>query len=369
MKILGIETSCDETSAAIIETERKDSFVRLKSNVTASSLALHAETGGIVPEIAAREQIKYILPVITQALVEAGLSSKNVDAVAVTYGPGLIGSLLVGVETAKTLAYVWNKPLIPVNHLYGHIYANWIQSESEPHTLNSIPFPALALVVSGGHTDLVLLNTHGNIQWLGGTRDDAAGECFDKCARLLGYNYPGGPKISQLAEKGDQKKFKLPRPMLDSNNLEFSFSGLKTAFLRLVNEHFPITKSGPTNTNYKWRQIVLEETLKKSELPVLYDLCASLEEAIVEVLVKKTLIAIKKYKVQSLLLSGGVSANKKLKIEMQKMLQDSALSTQLHVPPPELCVDNAAMIATAAFYNDNKTPWQKITANPELYFD
>src|ERR1700722_12992621 len=219
MTILGIESSCDETAISIVEG--KDDHVELKTNILATSLALHAKTGGIIPEQAAREQIKFILPTLKKAL-DTFDTLKLVDAIAVTYGPGLIGSLLVGVETAKTLAFVLNKPIIPVNHMVGHIYANFIRENSKPATPT---FPALALVVSGGHTDLLLMKKHGDFQLLGGTRDDAAGECFDKCARLLGYPYPGGPKISQLAEKGDPKAFAFPRPMIGSHDYEFSFSG------------------------------------------------------------------------------------------------------------------------------------------------
>src|SRR5438105_2960049 len=226
MIILGIETSCDETAAAVLE--QKNGRIQILSNVVASSASLQAKYGGIIPEQAAREQIKSIIPVIEEALKEAfpnytlypipylreakaSSAYTLIDAIAVTYGPGLIGSLLVGVETAKTLATVWKKPLIPINHLLGHFYANWIQSS--PPT-----FPCLGLLVSGGHTDLVLFTDHGKYLYLGGTRDDACGECFDKCARLLGLPYPGGPEISRLANSGDPKSFNLPRPMINSKN-------------------------------------------------------------------------------------------------------------------------------------------------------
>src|SRR5258706_10584365 len=250
MRILGIETSCDETAASVIDIS-KNNNITLLSNVIASSLALHAKTGGIIPEIAARNQISHIIPVISEALEKAGISFKppkmkspDIDAIAVTYGPGLIGSLLVGVETAKTLSFAWNKQLIPVNHLYGHIYANFISNNSKIENrkskpLEKIKFPAIALIVSGGHTDLILMKGHKETIWLGGTRDDAAGEAFDKCARLLGYNYPGGPKVAELAEKGNPKVFSLPRPMIGSHDFDFSFSGLKTAFANATKENFP----------------------------------------------------------------------------------------------------------------------------------
>src|SRR3989344_3986749 len=214
MRILGIETSCDETGAAVIETESKNKKVKLISNVLASSLSLHSKTGGIIPETAAREQIKYIIPVIKQALIEAGcferkivnhkssiINLASIDAIAVTVGPGLIGSLLVGVETAKTLSYIYKIPIIPVNHLFGHIYANFISEKSKVKSQKSkITFPVIALVVSGGHTDLVLIRNHQKIKWLGGTRDDAAGEAFDKIGRLLNLPYPGGPSIEKAAK-------------------------------------------------------------------------------------------------------------------------------------------------------------------------
>ncbi|OGH20693.1 MAG: tRNA (adenosine(37)-N6)-threonylcarbamoyltransferase complex transferase subunit TsaD [Candidatus Levybacteria bacterium RIFCSPHIGHO2_02_FULL_37_13] len=387
MTILGIESSCDETSASVIEAKNNDKKVTILSNVVASSLRIHAKTGGIIPENAAREQVKYIIPVITKALKDSNLyppSSKNylqsstiyrpnIDAIAVTVGPGLIGSLLVGVETAKTLAYVWQKPIIPVNHLIGHIYANFIRESSKFKVQSSksdteVSFPAISLIVSGAHTDLVLMKKHGDLQLIGGTRDDAAGECFDKCARLLGYDYPGGPKISQLAEKGNPKAFQLPRPMTDSKDFDFSFSGLKAAFMRLVNETFSITNT-PVSKNFRWKHIALEETLSESKKQILSDLCASLEQAIVDVLVSKTLKVAQKYKVKSILLGGGVAANQKLRTDLQSSIINLKSSIKFFAPPKSLCTDNAAMIASAAFFNHKPVPWQNLTANPELYFN
>lgn len=358
MTILGIETSCDETSAAVIEGDKNT--VRMKSNITASSLGLHAETGGIIPESAAREQLKYILPVIKEALQKAFDTPdtldtlKKIDAIAVTYGPGLIGSLLVGVETAKTFSYVLRKPLIPINHMIGHIYATFIDQTT------AIEFPLIALVVSGGHTDLLLMKNHGDFQLLGGTRDDAAGECFDKCARLLGYTYPGGPKISQLALKGDPKAFAFPRPMIGSHDYNFSFSGLKTAFLNTTRQHFSIKKTG-------WQQVILDNELSKKDEQTVYDLCASLQKAIVDVLVKKTIKAAKEHNVKTILLSGGVSANDLLRETFQNESVNSSL--QFFAPPKSLSTDNGAMIASAAFYNYKPVNWKEITADPELYFE
>ncbi|MFH1832620.1 MAG: tRNA (adenosine(37)-N6)-threonylcarbamoyltransferase complex transferase subunit TsaD [Candidatus Levyibacteriota bacterium] len=372
MLILGIETSCDETSAAIVEDGTK-----VLSNVISSSLPLHVKTGGIIPEVAARQQIKYIIPAINQALLDAfdvgsekwdldvlksrNLDVKNsrskishlsrliskIDAIAVTVGPGLIGSLLVGVETAKTLAYVWKKPIIPVNHLIGHIYANFVSEISNfkfQISNSSITFPALVLIVSGGHTDLLLMKNHEKLKWLGGTRDDAAGEAFDKIARLLGLPYPGGPIIEQKAKNGNPKAFNFPRPMIDSNDFDFSFSGLKTAVLRET------------------------KTIKQLSNETIANLSASTQQAIVDILVAKTLKAAKEYNVKSILLSGGVSANDKLREQFQLDARRYLLDANIFYPDKKYCTDNAAMIASAAFFNYKPLDWRKITANPELYF-
>lgn len=331
MRILGIETSCDETAAAVVENgPSTSSGLRILSNVVASSVELHQKTGGIIPEVAAREQLKCIMPVIEEALKK----TKKIDAIAVTVGPGLIGSLLVGVETAKTLAYIWKKPIVPINHLQAHLYANWLEGKTPE-------FPAIGLVVSGGHTDLVLMKDHGNLKWLGGTRDDAAGECFDKTARVLGLPYPGGPEIAKLAEKGNPRVFDLPRPMIGQKNFDFSFAGLKTAVL---------------NTTKKLKN---RETKKQKA-----NLAAGIQQAIVDVLVEKTIRAAKQYKVKSVLLAGGVAANKVLREQMRIKL--SIVNCQLYIPPPAFCTDNATYIASCAFFNFKPVPWQKIEANPSL---
>lgn len=359
MKILGIETSCDETGASVIEGDLNPpaggKTAKILSNVVASSLALHSKTGGIIPEVAAREQVKYIIPVIKQAMEDGKCKMENLDAIAVTIGPGLIGSLLVGVETAKTLSFVWQKPIIPVNHLIGHIYANFVTSNKQQPTTNkklevssqklAIGFPAIALIVSGGHTDLVLMEKHGSIRWLGGTRDDAAGEAFDKIGRLLNIPYPAGQQIEKLAENGDPKSFNFPRPMINSNDFDFSFSGLKTAVFREVKSISPTMNYEPFTIN---------------------NLCASVQEAIVDVLIKKTLNAAQKYRVKSILFSGGVAANELLRNSLG--VRSQKLAVKFFAPAKNLCTDNAAMIASAAFFNYNPVPWQKITANPELYF-
>ncbi len=324
MKILGIETSCDETAASIVEDGRK-----ILTNIVASSVELHQKTGGIIPEVAAREQLKCIIPVIEEAIK----NHQDIEAIAVTAGPGLIGSLLVGVETAKALAYTWQKPLIPINHLQAHLYANWLNKGEEPK------FPAIGLVVSGGHTDLVLMKNHQQIKWLGGTRDDAAGECFDKCSRLLGLGYPGGPAIGQEAIKVKREKIinkmKLPRPMIHDDNFDFSFSGLKTAVLNEV---------------------------KKQKNPDLPFLAYEIQEAITDVLVAKTKKAAEKYQIKSILLAGGVTANPRLREKMTKAL----LGYDLFIPQVQLCTDNATFVAACAFFNFHPVSFSKIQADSSL---
>ncbi len=328
MKILGIETSCDETAAAVIENGTK-----IISNVVASSASLQAKFGGVIPERAAREQIKSMIPVLEEALSKT--KKEEISAIAVTVGPGLIGSLLVGIETARVLSYLWEKPIIPVNHLVGHIYANFLNNKKNPE------FPILALVVSGGHTDLVLMKNHGDITWIGGTRDDAAGEAFDKCARLLGLSYPGGPAISAEAEKFQISNAKLqmfPRPMVNEVNYDWSFSGLKTAVKRYL------------------------ETEKNIDTPLV---SANIQEAIVDSLVIKTVRAISEFRSKSFLLAGGVAANQRLKEKFSEEIS-KIQNVEFFVPEPSLCTDNAACIASEAYFNNKKEDFQKINANPEL---
>lgn len=332
--ILGIETSCDETSAAIVQKE--ENGVKILSNIVASSADLQAKYGGVIPEQAAREQLKSIIPVLQEALNKASIKPDELDAIAVTQGPGLIGSLLVGAETAKALAMVWKKPLIPVNHLLGHFYANWISN-------NPPTFPILGLLVSGGHTDLVLFENHGKYKYVGGTRDDAAGECFDKCARLLNLPYPGGPQISKAAESGDSKIFKLPRPMLDSEDFDFSFSGLKTAVANTVN-NLP----------------------HKLDSKIINNLAASVEEAITDVLVTKTIKAAEKLQVNQIMLAGGVAANRTLAERIPLTAKRKIPHVEIYIPPTDLCTDNAAYIAATAFYNYHPIDPLTLQANPNL---
>jgi N6-L-threonylcarbamoyladenine synthase len=309
--ILAIETSCDETSAAVL------SKGRILSNLVASQIQLHSKYGGVVPEVAAREHVNAIIPVIDLSLKQAKKRLSNITHVAVTQGPGLVTSLLVGIDTAKTLALALNKPLIPINHLEAHIYANFTE-EKRPK------FPALILIVSGGHTMIVLMRGHGDYRLLGETVDDAAGEAFDKTAKLLGLGYPGGPKISKRAEMGDPQSFKLPRPMLAQKNLNFSFSGLKTAVL------YEFTKQKTKN--------------KK----LVADLSASVQEAIVDTLIGKMERALEKHKVKSVMLGGGVAANKLLRERFGNLAKKRKLSC--FIPKLEHCTDNAGMIGLAAHY-------------------
>ncbi len=356
MRILGIETSCDETSAALLTGDKNT--LKLQSNIVASSLPLHSKTGGVIPEIAARQQVSFMLPALKKALGNTPLSS--IDAIAVTYGPGLIGSLLVGVETAKTLSFLYNIPLVPVNHMVGHIYANFIEHRD-------ITFPAVALVVSGGHTDLLLLKSHKNLKLLGGTRDDAAGEAFDKIGRLIGLSYPGGPAIEKAAKYGDPKRFRFPRPLLDSKDFDFSFSGLKTAVLREVTK----LRHPEHQRRIPWDSSPAKHVQNDIQIDsqTVADISASVQDAIVDVLVAKTLKAAKQFRVKSILLSGGVAANEVLRKELLQNTKYKIPNTNVFSPSKHLCTDNAAMVAAAAFYNYNKVPWQKVTADPELYFE
>lgn len=338
MIILGIETSCDETAASVLNINKSNNKVELLSNVIATSLLLHAKTGGIIPEIAAREQAKFIIPVIEEAIKVLKDPQKEIDAIAVTVGPGLIGSLLVGVETARTFGYIWNKPIIPVNHLFGHIYANFIGE-------NTIEFPAIALIVSGGHTDLVLMKNHRDITWLGGTRDDAAGEAFDKTGRLLNLPYPAGPQIEELAKNVREDIYHFPRPLVGSDDFDFSFSGLKTAVLREIQKD------------------------KKMDSERVANICYSLQEAIFDLLIKKTFKAANKFGVKSILLGGGVTANQTLRKRFESEIINQKSLIKLFVPDKKLCTDNAAMIAAAAYFNHEAVDWRKVSANPELYFD
>jgi tRNA N6-adenosine threonylcarbamoyltransferase len=312
LRILAIETSCDETGVAIVEDGR-----RIRSNIVASQLA-HQETGGIVPEVAAREHLRALDALTEKALRDAGRDLAEIDAVAATVGPGLVGCLLVGANYARGLALAAGLPFVGVNHLEGHVYANWLYESEEIPAEPMIP--AVVLVVSGAHSDLVLMEAHRRFRGLGRTIDDAAGEAFDKVARLLGLGFPGGPIIERIAKEGDPKAFPLPRAAL-ADRYDFSFSGLKTAVLRLVRE--------------------LE---KKGSVPVA-DVAASFQKAITEMLAEKTARAAAEHAVETVLLGGGVAANLALREEIARRI-----GHPLRVPRPGLCTDNGAMIGAAAFY-------------------
>ena len=313
MRILGVETSCDETAVAVVEDGR-----RIRANVIGTQLA-HQVTGGIVPEVAAREHLRSIDPITDTALRDAGHTLREVDAVAATVGPGLIGCLLVGANYGRGLALAAGLPFIGVNHLEGHVYANWLFDGEDMPPEPEIP--AVVLVVSGAHSDLVLMEAHRRFRLLGRTIDDAAGEAFDKVARLLGLGFPGGPEIEKAAKDGDPNAFPLPKAWL-ADRYDFSFSGLKTAVLRLVRS--------------------LEE---KGPVPV-GDVAASFQKAIVEALAEKTARAAAEHGVRSVMLGGGVAANGPLRAEIERRI-----AVPLRVPPPRLCTDNGAMIAGAAFYS------------------
>lgn len=334
--ILGIETSCDETSAAVVQDGRQ-----VLANVIHSQIDLHRQYGGVVPELASRRHITNIIPAIDTALEQAGVTPEDLDAIAVTEGPGLAGSLLVGVNVAKTLAFAWDLPLVPVNHLEGHIYANWLSLPGE-EPVTPPTFPLVCLIASGGHTELILMRGHGDYILLGRTIDDAAGEAFDKGARILGLGYPGGPAIQRAAEKGRAGRYPLPRAWL-GDSYDFSFSGLKTALLREV-EQFrrPQLRQRrvPQNTPF----LTHEPPEYAPNMPV-NDLAADYQDAIVDVLVEKTVRAAREKGAAMVLLAGGVAANSLLRKRLS-----GALRVPLRYPPPILCTDNAAMIAGAAYY-------------------
>lgn len=314
-RILAIETSCDETACAVIENGRA-----LLASTVASQMDIHARYGGVFPEVASRQHVLSIIPVVEQTLVQSNITLKDIDAIAVTRGPGLAGSLVVGMNMAKGLALGTGLPLIGVNHLEGHIYSSWIHNAGNTAPLEP-QFPLMALLVSGGHTELNLMTDHLTYKRLGSTRDDAAGEAFDKVARLLGLPYPGGPSVQKAAEKGDPARFKFPRSKLE-NPYDFSFSGLKTAVLYLVND------------------------LKKQHtaLPV-EDIAASFQAAAVDVLFNKTIQAAREFNAKEILVAGGVSANRALRQVFQ-----SQTEFRVHIPAFALCTDNAAMIASAGYF-------------------
>lgn len=308
--ILGIESSCDETSVSIVKNGQEEI-----ATVILSQIDIHTNFGGVVPEIASRNHVKNITMVIEDCLLKANMKMKDIDAIAVTYGPGLIGSLLVGLEAAKTLSFVYNKPLIPVHHISGHIYAN--------NLMQPLTFPLIALVISGGHTELVLMKDHLEFEKLGATLDDAVGECYDKVARVMNIPYPGGPLVDKLAYEGNST-YHLPIP-LDNDSFNFSFSGLKSAVINLVH-----------NEEQRGNEI------RKA------DLATSFQTVVVETLTKKTMQALRKYQVKNLIVAGGVAANRGIREKLTQLCKEEDIT--LSFPDMKYCTDNAAMIAAVGYY-------------------
>ena len=368
MRILSIESSCDETGAAVVE--KNGNTIKVLSNTIASSSDMHAATGGIIPENAAREQVKSIIPVIINALLKyknikpvnnqedfvtaSRILKEEIDTIAVTYGPGLIGSLIIGVETTKTLSYAFKKPIIPVNHLLAHLYANFIAPEKlnpKSLTLDANVFPFIGLIVSGGHTDLLYFKSHTDFKWLGGTRDDAAGEAIDKIGRMLNLPYPAGPEMEKRAKNAKDSHLKFQSPMIGSKDYDFSFSGLKAETMRFVKNN------------------TLSEELKDQ-------ICYAVQSAIFKVLIKKTLEATTEYSCDTVLLGGGVSASSTLLESMKYEATSLAESRRgiknqelrIFSPEKQYATDNAAMIGAYALINGEEKNWKEFKSNPELYF-
>lgn len=376
MSILAIETSCDETAAAVVE--KSGDSVRVLSNIVSSQIALHAPFGGVVPNLAAREHTKNITLVVESALQEARVSVDDIEAVAVTAGPGLAPALQIGVTAAKSLAYLWQKPLLPIHHIEGHIYANFINKQPTTHnrqpsqkqaryplsvvsSASESAFPLLALVVSGGHTELVLMRDHFTYEILGETEDDAVGEAFDKVAKMLGLPYPGGPEIAKRADAfrksiafslHNSATFSFPRPMKESGDYRFSFSGLKTAVLYFLKKH----------------------ASQKQEETFIHTVCYEFQEAALDVLLEKTRRALTEHSPKTAIIAGGVSANTELRRRMSEMVAQEFPETQFLMPPFKYSLDNAAMIGAAALFrwehleSDRKrlalTSWRTLVANP-----
>lgn len=342
MYILGIETSCDETAASLIKADSKTGRILVLTNIISSQIEIHKKYGGVVPEVAAREHVLNILPVINEALEKAKIKPEKLDLLAVTKGPGLITSLITGLETVRSLSFAWNKPVLEINHIEGHIYSNFISPKSP------VKFPALILTVSGGHTNLVLMDKNKKIKIIGETLDDAAGEAYDKGAKMMNLGYPGGPIVSKYAEAykitGKETDLDFPRPMMNSNNFDFSFSGLKTALLYQL-------KKDPL-----WKKRISEY-------------CFAYQQAIIDILIFKALKAAKKFNVKTIMLSGGVSANQELREQMAEKVKSSLPNVNFLVPDKSYTTDNATMIATAAAFkirHGKTTAFQKLKVDPGL---
>jgi len=353
--ILAIETSCDETAAGVIEAKKTAANFELRvlSNVVASQIEIHKKWGGVYPELASRAHLEAMIPVLEEALEPIGGTKKladSIDAIAVTVGPGLIGSLLMGVETAQILATYYKKPVVPVNHLEGHIYASFTgKLKNSLKIAKTGIFPVLALIVSGGHTSLVLMEKHLKYKTIGQTLDDAAGEAFDKVARILGLGYPGGPLIEKLAEGGNENAYELPLPMVKQDNYDFSFSGLKTAVLYT-------TKNPATGKMKKYHKA---------------DLAASFQKTVSQILTQKTIRAVKDFKPKTVILSGGVSANSHLRSFFEREIR-KITEAQILIPPKNLSTDNAVgigLVGALKLLKDKKTSWDKIKAQDNFPID
>ncbi|MDF1498495.1 MAG: tRNA (adenosine(37)-N6)-threonylcarbamoyltransferase complex transferase subunit TsaD [Patescibacteria group bacterium] len=343
MIILSIETSCDETAVAIVKFNKNK--VEVLANIVSSQIKMHSKYGGVVPSLASRMHLKNMIPVLKRALKKANINLDQIDSFAVTNGPGLIPALMVGVSCAKSLSYFFNKPLIPVHHIEGHVYANWLKVVDN-FKLWKPEFPILCLTVSGGHTQLILMKKDLNYKVIGETVDDAVGEAFDKVAKLLNLGYPGGPLIEKFAKIGDKNRFNFTRPMINSGNFNFSFSGLKTA--------------------------VLYETQKVQKMDKKYkqDIAASFQQVVIDVLVSKTIKAAQKYKVKNIIIGGGVSANSELKRQINEKVNEELFGVEFHFPSIDLTTDNALMIAVAAYKhiesNKGIGDWKSVKADSNI---
>lgn len=361
MLILGIESSCDDTSVALLDCKNNGCVVL--SEKTASQITIHKKYGGVVPEIAGRMHAEKITPLMEEVLKDR----QRPDVIAVTAGPGLITGLIVGVEAARALSYAWGIPLVAVNHIEGHIHSVELNNESAQipafaGMTKPIEYPALALVVSGGHTELIFIAKKGKYKKIGATKDDAAGECFDKVAKLLGLSYPGGPRISKLAETGDSQAIIFPRPMLHEKNFNFSFSGLKTSALYWLRDH----KLAATHSNIFYKTAAWLGQSPDTSITI-NDFCASFEQAIIDTLINKTIKAAEQFKPNTIILAGGVAANKKLRKTLKIEITDRFPKTDIRHPKVDYCMDNAAMIAIAGYHQANRkdfTNWTDIKANP-----
>jgi N6-L-threonylcarbamoyladenine synthase len=374
MKILAIDTSCDDTCIALVKVEK--SHFKILSNIISSQVKIHRKWGGVVPTLAKREHQKNIVPVLKKALEEARMLKKSenivkdkklkeilireellykklknflgqcqkpqIDLIAVTAGPALEPALWVGVNFAKAISYFWQKPILPVNHIEGHIFANFIQNP-----ISEIKFSAVCLVISGGYTGLILMKDVGEYKKIGETRDDAAGECFDKVAKILGLGYPGGPIISKLAKRPKRQAIHLPRPMILQKNYDFSFSGLKTAVLYDFKSRPPKVR-----TSKKYIQ----------------EICFETQQAIIDVLIRKTIRAAKEFRTKAIILGGGVAANKELRKQFKEIIKKNLPNTRYLIPVPKLCTDNAVMVGVAAFFHQKEATknWRKIKADANL---